>query len=666
MTERKITPKTIQTYAQATWSEFPKDKNGIIYVRQSSLAQVRRNLHSYEMQTDAFEAHFRQNGCTGQIWIKAENIKKKMSGTLDISDRPALDETVQMVREAKKYNLGWVAAVHVNRLTRDLYLITPGVLMKACLRSGIWIATLDRLYNFQIDECREKFIDEAKKSADQLVWMKQIMGGAKLVASANGYYDGRNLSPGYIVDRRDPLHMTYVVYQLHAEIVDREFDRFVSLDGDFPKYIREVDALPYLFPPFESWVDPRNISRFVISQIEEGPYAGYYKPTADGLRSMLTNPVYTGLWIPFEGEPIPNHHEAIVSSAKFAFSFKRLARIDLNGQRLKPARQTRKYNSEALLVKVLKDDDDNPIYKDHTRGKLYYQKLKHTWMKRTHGFSIEHSIIDSAFLEMLFLRITTLEEHFTDWKDTIEQANKRIENRRTSVTASVKEARRLWTHNMKLLKNPDVPKTEQMEIDLAKTIAGLEARIADLEKQLTPKQEESEAITLYQIHTLIPRISTEWKNFQYATKLLVISGLVRRVVLSQVSSGWLKMQIVWKLPDWGIDVGHIRKLSSKASWSKEEEEVIRRLYPEGEVLEMLKALPNRNWNGIQEHASYMKVNRVLSRREAMRSTVESGIPTNISLDDWEYAQATSLSFLKKVQWSSLPSCLPQACCLPGR
>src|SRR6266480_5345174 len=94
--------------------EFPKEKDGVIYVRQSSLTQQQSNIHSFEMQTDKFVEHFRKMGCTGHIEIVPDD--EAMSGTLDIHKMPGLSRIVQMI---ERKEIGWIGTVHVNRLTRD-------------------------------------------------------------------------------------------------------------------------------------------------------------------------------------------------------------------------------------------------------------------------------------------------------------------------------------------------------------------------------------------------------------------------------------------------------------------------------------------------------------------------------------------------------------------
>ena len=76
--------------------EFPKDKPGVIYVRQSTVAQVQKNLHSYEMQTSEFVKHFREKmGVCGHIEVITDDEGK--SGTLGIHDREGLSRIVRLI-----------------------------------------------------------------------------------------------------------------------------------------------------------------------------------------------------------------------------------------------------------------------------------------------------------------------------------------------------------------------------------------------------------------------------------------------------------------------------------------------------------------------------------------------------------------------------------------
>src|SRR5436309_3611624 len=218
----------------SVYDDLPKDKDGIIYVRQSTEYQRENNIHSFEMQTQKFIQHCRNTGYTEHIRIIADNEEGKTSGTLDIHKRPGLSQVTKCIEEEGGARLGWIAAVHVNRLTRDPWLLTPAHLMKLCYEHDVWIITLRMPFNFKDEYCQQVFMLEAQESARHLKWMKLVLGGAKSAASDKGYYDGRFLVPGYIVDRTDEKHKKYIMYRPHAEVVFWLFKRFLELDGNFP------------------------------------------------------------------------------------------------------------------------------------------------------------------------------------------------------------------------------------------------------------------------------------------------------------------------------------------------------------------------------------------------------------------------------------------------
>ncbi len=517
-------------------SDLPKDKDGLIYVRQSSLVQVRNNIHSFEMQTDKFLEHFRNMGFTGHIEIIADD--EAMSGTLDIHELPGMTRIVRLIEEEGGEKIGWIGAVHVNRLTRDPWLLKPAHLMKLCYKRDVWIITLRMPFNFKDEYCQRVFMLEAEEAARHLKWMKLVLGGAKSTASDNGYYDGRFLVPGYIVDRTDPKRKKYIIYRPHAEIIFWLFKHFLELDGNLAQLCREVEQMPYLFPKFESWVDRKNISRFRIKEIEDGAYAGNYKPGRGGLESILTNPVYICWWLPLDGGVIENNHEPIVNDGLFIYAHKRISTHDLQGERQKPERVSRWGEVNALLRKLIKDDKGRTIYVSPEKGGTY-RATNDAGLRHNYNFSVLVRTLDPIFLERFLERVESIDPaQFGDWEDEIDrqrEAKKKLEEQRQRlIKDQIAEAKRKWQESMGVLKNPNIPKTEQMQIDLANECAGLEGKIAKLQKDLNPtaKEEEEEDEILYQIHTILPELRQKWEKLPFEHRMRFVGALVRRVVLT--------------------------------------------------------------------------------------------------------------------------------------
>jgi Recombinase len=629
-------------------NEFPKDENGVIYVRQSKIVQMQKNIHSFEMQTGKFLEYFRNKGCTGYIEIVADD--EGMSGTKDIHEMPGLTRVMRLIdgRELLRgKKIGWAAAVHVNRFTRDKWLVKPGTIMKACYDNDVWIATLRMDFNFKDEYCQRVFMIEAEESARHLEWMKLVLGGGLRAASDRGYYDSRFLSPGYIVDRSDPLKKKYIVYRPHAEVVYWLFKRYFELDGNFPALRREVDSMPYLFPKFESWVDSKNIGKFLVKEIEDGPHQGNYKPSERGLRSILTNPVYIGWWIPIEGGVIENNHEPIVDEWLFTYAHKRLSTHDLNGERQKPA-LVRNGDTEALLKKVTVGENGHRVYAKTDRKCGYYVACTYGTLSQEYEVSVSVKWLDEVFLEKFLERVVSIDPaKFSDWEDAIEQKQATREERKKLIRRQVNDARRQRRETMDILDDPEVPKTKQMKIDYANKVAGLEAKIAEWEQQLEAPNDEDDEEVIYEISTLIPRIGDVWPRLPFDKKLRFVGALVNRASLRSVAPNWLELRIEWKMEGWETDIAYIQALKGTGKkWTKEEEKLLGELYLLGEAEELLEAFPDRSWQGIYNHANKLGMHRISSGRGPGGTRLDN----RIALNDAKFMEEHAIASDKKVHW----------------
>jgi len=645
--------------------EFPKDEDGVLYVRQSKLVQMQKNIHSYEMQTGKFVEHFRNNlHCTGHIEIIADD--EGVSGTKDIHEREGLARTVRLIQGKELINgrrIRWVGAVHVNRLTRDPWLITPAVLMKECYEHEVWISTLRMNFNFDDEYCQRVFMLEAEEAARHLKWMKLIMGGARSIASSNGYYDGRWLVPGYIVDRTDSLKKKYIIYEPHAEVVRWLFRRFLELDGDFYELCREIDKKPYLFPKFEPWVDEKNTSRFGGnrkrggSRIKEGEYAGCYKPTDGGIRSILCNPVYIGWWLPIDGGVVENNHDAIVDEALFTFAHKRLSTHDLNGERQRPAKVTRTGAANAMLKKVLHDDMDKPMYAGyaHDPSDYSYISRERTGLATSFRFSLSADRLDKIFLDKLFERLEALEK-LEDWEDKLTERltakEYAQEEQKKLIQKNIEEATRQRQVTMDILDDPEIPKTKQMKIDYANKIAGLEAKIAQWQQELeAPEEEEDEEVTLYEIHSLLPNIVQKWDKLSLKVRLRFIGALVRKVTVAEVAPSWLQIEIHWKETIGNFtEVGYFKRFhTNRSAWSEEEEAVLRDMYPKEDASVIIAALPERSWRSIYSRAGKLGIKRERRRPNLICTSDDSVLRSSQEDREFEAKMGVSPS-VKEAQW----------------
>jgi hypothetical protein len=152
-------------------------------------------------------------------------------------------------------------------------------------------------------------------------------------------------------------------------------------------------------------------------------------------------------------------------------------------------------------------------------------------------------------------------------------------------------------------------------------------------------------VILYEIQTLIPRIVALWEYLPF------VSALVHEVILDRVSPGWLKMEIHWKMQGWGTDIAHIRRGWSGSRWERDDDMLLRALYPIADAGDILQAFPTRGWGAIKQRASVLNIQR--ERNGANSIPVSNRYFIDMSWQDLEYARQHELVLTtKNAQWWS--------------
>ena len=405
--------------------------------------------------------------------------------------------------------------------------------------------------------------------------------------------------------------------------------------------------MPYLFPKFESWVDRKNIGKFLVKEIGDGPHQGNYKPSERGLRSILTNPIYIGWWIPIEGGVIENNHEPIVDEWLFTYAHKRLSTHDLNGERQKPA-LVRNGDTEALLKKVTVGENGQRVYAKTDDGCGYYVACTYESLSREYEASVSVKWLDEIFLEKFLERVASIDSaKFSDWEDAIERKQATREERKKLIRKQISNAQKQRQETMDILDDPEIPKTKQMKIDYANKIAGLEGKIAEWEQQLEAPDDDDDEEVVYEISTLIPRIADVWPGLPFDKKLRFVGAVVNRASLRSVAPSWLELRIEWKMEGWETDVAYFQGLKGTGrKWTEEEEQILEKLYPSGEAEELLEALPDRSWQGIYHHARKLGMHRVSPGRGPGGTRLDD----IIALNDIKFMEEHGIASDKKVHW----------------
>jgi hypothetical protein len=209
----------------------------------------------------------------------------------------------------------------------------------------------------------------------------------------------------------------------------------MELAGNVTGLRREIARLPYLFPPFEDHIDKEIVNRCPLTKVldEHGKLIGYTIGSEKGLRDMLANPVYAGMWV-HKGVLIrSDNHEPVVKLGKFLYAFNRLSPTNLDGtpneeylERCKKYVKKHRSDQPALLRNCVfaKDDRYRVRVKDVPRhgnqadsvARPFYGFILKKGIGQSRKYMILAEDVDNFFLDSLRERLLESND-FEDFLD---------------------------------------------------------------------------------------------------------------------------------------------------------------------------------------------------------------------------------------------------------
>ncbi len=325
------------------------ERAAVVYLRQSSPGQVRKNLESQRLQYELVE-RARQLG-----WPKAEVIDADlgMSAGPASKTRPGFERVLAMVARRE---VGIVLALEASRLSRTDRDFCR--LIEFCQISGVLIGDAEQVYD--LDQLDDQLIlgIKATMAAAEVRVMRARMQAAREAQAARGEYRMR-LPAGYVYDA----------------------DGRPVKDPD----VRSREAIEILFQKFQEYRVARRVYLWMVDEKFELPvhqFVGgklvrkWKVPTVVQVTCILKNPFYAGAYTygrrPLERKIVdgvvakragklrqakdaqvclPNHHEAYVDWETFEATQKILAD---NQARVRGDERTAPKSGRGLLVGLIR------------------------------------------------------------------------------------------------------------------------------------------------------------------------------------------------------------------------------------------------------------------------------------------------------------------------
>ena len=608
---------------------IPQDAKVGIYGRQSTINQVKNNIGAGEMQIEDLVILAKRLGVhEDDIILYIENKRedgtvKHASGRLRIDQREGLSALVERIETDE------IKAVIVfleDRLFRDETQIEVNKFILICQEHNCLVITPHMTYDFKNHYHVKQFRWKCEQAADFLRdYVRDRLQLKREQFALKGLYDGRAVPVGFIVDRREtisglpnPTYKKYIVYEPHAEVIRRIFRRYLELGGGLKKLYRELKKETFLFPSFESWVDPRDVSKLILQKVPGG-----YHISVTALTYTLANVAYIGWWT-YKGEIIKDNHEAIVSEDVFWYAFNRLSNVTPYGEERERDRPHPRYyhnhqdEAPVLLKDILQTSNtEKSVYVGYRFNEWYYII---SWRNPSvhsgadlYGILSQH--VDEAFHAALLTHMETTED-FAAFKTLVSTIQKEQEKKKQKTALELaKIDRRMQATLTSLTTDTDIPTV---------TRSALNAIYAELAAQkealLHPPQtqtQEQQVTSLLSYHELLEKLSqADALESVFEDMQLLSQATTKRITLDGLSPHFLLLTIEWRTPLWGTEKAILWRLNQRGqAWSDEEVAIIQDQYPTMPQEELLTLLPKRSWGSIGNKAYKLRVSRKAQFRE---------------------------------------------------
>ncbi|MBV9688146.1 MAG: recombinase family protein [Ktedonobacteraceae bacterium] len=617
-----------------------------IYARQSTLYQVKAYRQSTEMQTDDLVAFAKRLGWDeDHIILFTQDLAK--SGKLRIDQREGL---LTLIEYIEKGVIKTVLVFLEDRLFRDETGIQYNVFIDVCKRHGVKVVTPHMTYDFTNPFHVKQFRWRCEEAADYLRdYVVQRLHGAKNRLSESGKYAGRAIPVGFIVDREEtivvegkiipnPTYRKFIVYEPHAKIVRWLFRRYWELNGKLRTLCRELQNLPFVFPEFEADVDvAKCLTQYHLKQVPGG-----YHISRPGLIGLLTNVAYLGYWIHMGEVVSKDNHDAIVEQDLFWYAFNRLSPYLINGERNEEKhgyiRYSRKEPIPALLKNVIGSRNGGRVYVSTsglTDKPIYIIEQKDQRLVLKYHAATPCREVDDLFSSRLVerMRETKRYEHYREYATQLQQERDQITG---SIKQQLAEIDRQMEGTLVSLSLPPDKLKKPLREKLAAKYDMLSSQKEELEAKLVALSSDQKTKKLMEYYLLADRLGSEWERIPFEHQQSLADVLVKGVYLDEMTAHWLRLEIDWLDPQWGVERTYIfRPKGGHKTWTDAENKIIGELYPTAPREEILAKMPRRTWAAIIVQARKVGVTRqVLSSCD---------IPDTLSMEDIAFMQEVGIA-----------------------
>jgi DNA invertase Pin-like site-specific DNA recombinase len=600
---------------------LPTGRPIAVYYRQSSEGQI-GNVSTTLQKVDMVE-HLERLGWPNER-IRLIDIDAGISGTKKMKDRPGMSQLLDMI---KKGQVGAVAAQDVDRFFRDLTQIESNTFLDECKQKNVLVLTPTMVYDFCHptlgDSHIAQFRIEAQRAADYLLYqIKGRLVKARHYRSERGFWAGRKIAPGFMIDMRvklpdgspNPNLRKYVKFEPWAAVVVKYFEMFRANDGNLDKTWRQIEREGPGFPPVTDDMIPTGF-KWHTHLDHYSPITGQLVPAASGVEYLLTNVAYIGHWIHKQVIVQWDNHEPIVPHELFMYAFNRISQTDFNGDpnpnfvRYRPwtrhdkaERQVEPPTYERLVFSHdLPDKPKRRLSCVWNTWRSCYQYQLANMPYKSNVWNMKASILDEVIDHLLLerLKATTIDDKA--WQEASSNINQGSQSEVRRIEQGIKSAKQkkdTLIANLASLSNPEMVKRTEAFYEAA------DAEITILQAELirvTASRRQKTSLT--QARPVLTRIIEHWENVPRQERHELFEGFGDYINLSKLNMATKRVTIYWR--DQTTSTYDIMRTSRGFFWDDEELEQLREMIDNNvDQVDILRAFPKYNWRALQERYAY--------------------------------------------------------------
>jgi hypothetical protein len=488
----------------------------------------------------------------------------------------------------------------VSRLSRDQDRILPFQLLKLFKEQECRLRTPDGVWNPAIERDWEDLAEEFEGAAKELKVFRKRMHRRIVQKAARGEYVGGPVPAGFILpvtgQKANGKYEfgKYEPYPPHAEIDVRIFHEFIRHRGSA---LRTAQALAKVtFPSFPT--ELRYMER--LSALRMCPRtASGYRITPDLIRGLVTNLKLIGVWEWGDIDPIPDNHKPAVPEDLF------LTAYELAVRQGKP--KGRAIYSEPLEYSGIlwccnhpcpEPISSHPSEGDYRCQRDYFRGQGQICLDITARF-IDEPLTTEILRQLDFTPYT--EEVLVKLEAEVIQERTKDATRKRQIA----ELQRRLDNLRGYFGCGD----SEREEEYWKQWKNTKAQLDELEARPIPQKKVTTA-DIQQVRDFLSELPTRWTSYSRTLRNRLLKLLIDRVELRH-NRYTIEARIVWRagLQQMVTIYRPQTKGSRDCRWTKEEEALLRMLWPSSSKEAVQAALPNRSWKSIGCHAHCLKLRR---------------------------------------------------------